>query len=259
MSELSDNLRLQVAQLNNFLIENYLAKAKSRGSEREPLAYLFGSFFQLSEHLAAIGSTMGNLSSLQKESLTSLRDAIAKAVSVVYLIEKADGIDELTLNIKGINTAVLINTIKNISAYGKQFMKEQAEIDAEIEELKQDNEEYFNNDGTLKFECYEIPFQESITYLSNHPTILQVKNAFKKISDTYQYFSSIISLKGAGKTDYKGNKIFIINLLNTLTVLLIALGYVEPFFLKPGDIAQFFEQQIKDITATQSSLLNDLS
>ncbi|TFF33288.1 hypothetical protein [Mucilaginibacter psychrotolerans] len=258
MSELSSNLRLQLAQLNNFLIENYLSKLESQGSEKDPYAYLFNSFLQLSQHLAAIGSTIGSLGNLPEGSLLPLKEAITKAVDVVYLIEKANGIDELTSYIEGINTAILLNSIKNISAYGKQFGIVQAEIDAEIKELKQDNSAYFNIDGTLKFESYEFHFDEAIAYLSHYAAVSRVKNAFKKIADTYQYFSSMISVTSVADTNYTGNKAFIGNLLNTLTVLLIALSYVEPFFQKSTEITQIFERHIIDITSTQTSLLNEL-
>jgi hypothetical protein len=257
MSGLSDALRLQTAQFNNFLIENYLVKLKTRENEDEPHAYLFNSFFKLSEHLAKVGSLFGDLTNLHPGNLIPLNDAIKEAVNMVFLIEKAAGIDELTLNIRGINTTSLQSNIKNIADYGKEFDKEQHEINIELDELKHDNRGYFNEDGTLKFASYEINFEEAIEYLSNHSSVLQVKNTVKKIADTYQYFSSITT--GNGYTNYGGDKFFLIHLMNTLTILLMALGYIEPFFVKLSNTTQFFEQHIKGILATQSSVLNDLS
>jgi hypothetical protein len=259
MSRLSDALRLQTAQFNTFLIENYLGKLKTQENEGEPHAYLFNSFFKLSEHLAKVGSLLGDLTNLQPGSLIPVNDAIKEAVNMVFLIEKAAGIDELALNIRGINTASFQSNIKNILAYGREFGKDQQEINTELDELKQDNREYFNEDGTLKFASYEIKFEEAIQYLIDHSSVLQVKNTVKKIADTYQFFSSITTATDNRHTNYAGDKIFLIHLMNALTIQLMALGYIEPFFLKLSNTTQLFEQYIKGILDTQSSVLNDFS
>jgi hypothetical protein len=174
------------------------------------------------------------------------------------LIEKSADLSELTLSVKGIITGGFNNSIQNITAYGKQFNKDQNSIDTEIQELQQDNTEYFNNNGSFKFSIYQIHLEEAIIYLSSNAAVVQVKSAFKKVNDTYQYFSSIIlSADNTGK-NYCLDQTFLSNLLNTLSVLLIALGYSEPFFEKRDDVIRLFEQHIRDIVATQTVIFDSL-
>ena len=259
MNELINCLRLQTAQLNNFLIENYLASVKTRVGYDEPYIYFFNSFINLSESLTAVGAAFGNIDNIQVGDLNQLKETILEVANNVYLIEKAAGVDVLALNIKGINTFNLNQSIENIIAYGKKFGKSEEEINAELAQLKQDNEEYFDFMGTFKYKAYQTSPQEAIAYLSSNANVWQVKYAFKNVNQTYNYFSSLIWKPESRGTNYTGDKIFITAILNTLTLVLIALGYVEPFFRKTEDFGQSFEKQIKDISATQASFKNYLS
>ncbi|AMR33533.1 hypothetical protein A0256_19950 [Mucilaginibacter sp. PAMC 26640] len=254
MSELSDALRLKTAQFNNFLIENYLGKIKARKDVDELHTFLFGAFLNLSEHLSAIGSILASLNNVQKVNLAPINDAISEAITVVYLIEKSADFDDLTSNIHGINTASLLSSIHNINSYGEVFNESQANIDTEINELKQDNPVYFAADGTPNFPSYKILPNEALSYLTDHASVLQVKLAFKKIRDATHCFSTIDD----NSVNYEANKLFVSSVLNTLTVILIALGYIEPFFLKASTVAGFFEQQVKEISALQTALIKEL-
>ncbi|MBD1363091.1 hypothetical protein IDJ77_04640 [Mucilaginibacter sp. ZT4R22] len=258
MSELINSLRLQTAQFNNFLIENYLADASNKAGYGEPYLYLFNSFFGLSEGFSSLGLVLGTIDEIEGQDLISLKKSITDAATVVYLIEEASDLDMLSLNIKGINTVNLKSSIESIATYGREFNKPKSEIEREIDELKEDNPGYFDNNGTHIYNDYKVSLQEALTYLSDSSAVLQVKNSFKKVNEIYQYFSSIVFGSENTTANYTGDKVFLSNLLSTLTVLLIAAGYIEPFFQKPDDIVQFFEQHIKDISATQIAIFNSL-
>jgi hypothetical protein len=199
-----------------------------------------------------LGSAFENIAHIKGLEVIPLKEAIAEAAGVVYLIETATDIVELTLKIKGINTENIINSIQNISSYGKEFNKSQSDIDTEIEGIKQDNEDYFNNSGSYKFSVYNATFSDTIAYLSSNASVLQVRNAFKKVNDIYEYYSPITS------ANYTHDKDFLSSLLNTLTILLLAFGYIEPFFQKSNDIVEYFEEHIKDIIATQAEIFSQL-
>lgn len=253
MNELINSLRLQTAELNNFLIENYLASVKTKVGYGEPYIYFSNSFLNLSESLATVGTAFGNIDNIQIGEIIQLNETISEVVNIVYLIEKAAGIDELASNIKGITTLNLNSSIENIISYGEKFSKSQVEINTEVEQLKQDNAEYFDNMGNFKYTAYQISPQEAIAYLSSNANTWEVKYSFKNANQTYNYFTSLISDRGSKGTNYTGDETFITAILNTLTLVLIALGYVEPFFRKTEDFGQFFENQIKEISATQAS------
>lgn len=258
MSQLINNLRLQTAQFNNFLIENYLEVVSNKEGYGEPYIYLFDSFFRLSEGLSSVGSAFGNIDEIQIQNLISLKECIAEAAVVVYLIEESTDIDRLSLNIKSINTYYLKNNIDNITAYGKKFNKPQSKINTEIDDLKEDNPGYFDSNGTYTYNDYQISLDEAVNYLSNNATVLQVRNAFKKVNEIYQYFSSIISDTDNTVGNYTGEKVFLGELLNTVAILLIALGYIEPFFRKPNDIVRLFEQHIEEISVIQAAIFSSL-
>jgi|GEM_PF-2989238 len=258
MNELINNLRLQTAQFNNFLIENYLSGVKNIEDYPQPYEYLFDSFKTQSENVSFLGLTFANIDDIENIDLIPLKEAINQAAGISYLIEKAANIDELALNINGINTYNLSNTVNNIIAYGKEFNHDQTQTDAEIEELKQDNTLYFADNGTYKYSAYHLSTEESLTFLSNNSATAQVRTAFKSATKTFRYFSAIISRPQNLTTNYTGDKAFISSLLNTLTVLLVAISYIEPFFQKPSKVVQLFEQHIEEISAIQSSLFATL-
>lgn len=259
MNELINCLRLETAELNNFLIENYLASVKTRVGYAEPYVYFFNSLLNLSESLSAVGAAFGDINNIKAGVLNQLKETILEVANIVYLIEKAANIDEFALNIKGINTLNLNQSIENITAYGKKFGKSQEQINEEIEQLKQDNEEYFDIMGAFKYSSYLTLPQEAIAYLSINANVWQVKYSFKHANQTYNYFNSLISEFRGKETNYTGNKIFITEVLNTLTLVLIALGYLEPFFRKTENFGQSFEKQIKNISSTQAAFKNHLS
>jgi hypothetical protein len=252
MNLLINDLRLKLAQLNSFLIQNYLLKIKKNEAYPEHQKFLFDAFHNLSEGLAALGVALEANETLSAEHTVPLQKALADATLVTYLIERSTDIDDLTETIKSILSDSLDNTVEHIKAYGLQFPKSQDEINEEISALIAENPDYFNEDGTLKYSVFRISTEDASAYLLEHATVSQVKNAFKNSAKVSSFFNSFqVSPAANGITT-------LMNLLTTLTIILVAFGYVEPFFEKDDLTVYEFHKLVKAVAAMQSSLLTEL-
>ena len=107
----------------------------------------------------------------------------------------------------------------------------------------------------LKFSTLKISTEDAATQIIEHSSISQTRIAFKKVTPLYEYFKSILSgSKQNIKSDH-GSKIILFDLL---IIVLIAFGYIEPFFEKDENTSNEFAKLIDQSTVMLSSLKNNL-
>lgn len=231
---------------------------KSNTDLTEPYNFIYKSVINLSRTLGLVGQILANTDYVDQEDISQFKEALTNSATIVYLIEEADDQEAFVEKIKRIHTQYLVYTLNNIYNYGTQFNKDQAIIEQEISEFKEDNSDYFNEEGQLKYVIYQPTLEEAISYLVNNSGITLVKLASKQLKITHSYFLDLNSNTAKQTVDYSKDNLFISHILNGITFIFLALSYLEPFFEKPKAVVAVFETSVNEIMASQSAILNTL-
>jgi hypothetical protein len=247
-----DTLRLQLAEFNTFVIEQYVSLGDTC-IEQEPKKFLFGAFCSMSRGLASIGKVISLPSISNTRDLSIIKDSLQESYIATFLIEMSAGIGELTEEINKINAVQIVSILDDIERYGLEYRKLREEINEEIAQVKCDYKDYFNNDGSFKNFGVSANFEQAANFLEERSGLAYVKKAFTNGKNSYHYFSSMVLDVLNGKAVGKSDKL-LKNVLDALTIILIALSHIEPFLEVHLAQTSIFQNFIKRISVTKTNL-----
>ncbi|TSD67740.1 hypothetical protein FFF34_010230 [Inquilinus sp. KBS0705] len=247
MSHAADDLRLELAHFNNFIIQNYLAALKAT-VKNEPLLYLYNVFKKMGDSLCTIGNAIAAQKDVSYRDLMPLNQTVFDAALSIFLIERSNNLEDLILRINGVNTYYLQSNLENIDKYGLQFGKDKAVIEDEISILKQDNSGYFNQNGLLKYIPYLPDNQEILTYLKNNAQIRTTGRAFNGLTTSFDVFTEPTANENSNTNKLK--------LLTVLNIALISMSYIEPFLGQSKQVTVTFEELTAKIVTAKKNWQN---
>lgn len=249
-------LRLQIAEFNNFIIEQYLSH-KNTHIEKEPQKFLFGVFYNLSRSLSSIGTVISLPTTLKARDVSIIKDSLEESYRAAFLIERSANMDELTEKIMLINSLQIVSIIDNVEKFGSEFSKPLELINEEIAQIKCDYQDYFNADKSFKYRGTSVDFETAVNSLEESSSLPRLKKAFTHGKNSSKFLSDlhldILNGKNIGDTNN-----LLKNTLDALNIVLITLSYIEPFFEPPIAQTNIFQKSIKKLLITKTNLYKNL-
>jgi hypothetical protein len=251
-----ETLRLQLAEFNNFIIEQYLSN-KNIQVEKEPQKFLFGVFYNLSLALSSIGKVISLPAAPNARDISIIKDSLEESYRAAFLIERSANMNELTEQIMLINTLQLVSIIENVEKFGSEFNKPREVINEETAQIKYDYKDYFNADESFKYRGAPIDFETAVNFLKKNSSLPNLKKAFTHGERSYKFLFDLhfdmLNSKNIGYTDN-----LLKNTLDALNLVLITLSYIEPFFEPAIAQTNTFQKSVKKILITKASLYKNL-
>ena len=257
MNQLINNLRLSIAQLNNFLIKNYLIEPNENANQ-EPYLYLYSIFRKLIGGLGECGSYLNEINhSVNDVSIYALqKDLINESIKVIYLIEKSNNKEDLLKIIRSLNSYSLQLNLNNIIAYAEQHKTDTTSVENEIKDLKIDNPDYFDAFGQLKFTPLNPSVEAAAEYIIKHVSTINHKIIIKKVTDLSTTRKIVSPYE---KQDQKYLDRLRYDVVNSIYIILLAITYIEPFFEKDGPTCDLFTEMITNTFKMHKELIKNTS